>query len=778
MPIPWRRHVPFFVLLFAFSTSQAQGRDWVHWRGPEQNGVSREKNLPDEFEPKAGAKGNVIWQQPYGGRSAPLVLDGKVYILQGTSSGIQEGEQVVCFDEKSGKPLWHYKVNVFQTDIVSNRLGWTTLTADPETKYVYAHTTAGLLLCLDQAGKLVWSHSLTEEYGRISGYGGRNVTPLFDSGLVIVGMVSANWGDHARGANRFVAFDGKTGEVVWWADTAPNPIEGTYYSSPVVAVIGGQRVMISGGADGYLHAFKIRTGERLWSYRFANGVVNGSPLVDGNLVYCHHGEDNPEGGAYGRVICVDAGQVNEKTKTPKLVWEYRKSKRFGLASGALDDGRLYVPDDSGTLYCFDAKDGKVLWTYRYATEVRGAPLVADGKIYLFDVKGKMNIILLDDDRNKQPDEDDTFVYKFRLPSGLLNETNGTPIAVNNRVYFTTGSELLCIGYPDAKDECGKYEPLPEEAPVGPVAGVRLFPADVVVEPGKSQKIEVVTIDANGRKVAQVNKKLPNAEWSLPLPPKAPTGAQPPALKGKVDGDFTAGTLTVDPTPTQQGSVAFKSGDWTAQARVRVAATIPYTQDFEKLPPGAVPGGWVNAQGKYLAVKLPDGNIVLAKRNDDARPPFARARAYMTTPWHSNYTVQADMMGTEVGGKLPDVGLVNTRYRMILDGKTDPTTKSREIRLASWEARQRIYHGVAFDWKPKTWYTAKFTVEQTGKTAMLRAKVWEKGTPEPEKWMIEFEDPNPNPEGAAALYGYVSNIVGDQPGSEAYFDNVKITPNGK
>ncbi len=48
--------------------------------------------------------------------------------------------------------------------------------------------------------------------------------------------------------------------------------------------------------------------------------------------------------------------------------------------------------------------------------------------------------------------------------------------------------------------------------------------------------------------------------------------------------------------------------------------------------------------------------------------------------------------------------------------------------------------------------------------------------------VEFEDPNPNRDGAAALYGYVSNVTpsgrSEPPGSEIYYDNVKITPNAK
>ena len=109
----------------------------------------------------------MLWHQPFGGRSAPLVLDGKLFIIQGTGEGYHEGEQIVCFDEKTGKKLWNYRVNVFHTDIVSSRLGWTTLTADPATKNVYAHSTAGLLLCLERGRQArlvaqldgrIWSH--------------------------------------------------------------------------------------------------------------------------------------------------------------------------------------------------------------------------------------------------------------------------------------------------------------------------------------------------------------------------------------------------------------------------------------------------------------------------------------------------------------------------------------------------------------------------------------------------------------------------------------------
>jgi hypothetical protein len=550
-------------------------------------------------------------------------------------------------------------------------------------------------------------------------------------------------------------------------------------------VIRGQRLLISGGADGYLHAFKVRTGERVWSYRFSAGVVNGSPIVDGNFVYCNHGEENPEGGPIGRVICVDASQIDPKTKTPKLVWEFKKAKRFGLASGALADGRLYLPDDTGELFCFDAKKGKVLWTFRYGTEVRGAPLIADGKLYIFDVKGRMVVLTLAGDVEPTNDWD----IKFRDPNGGLNETNGTPIAVNNRIYFTTRTDIYCVGNPDAKGDCGEYKKLPAETPFkeNAIAGVRLFPADVTAKAGDKISFKVTLVDENGREVKS-NLPDPAGKWSLPAPPapkakdpdpKAPPPKGPPALQGEVSGTTGEGTVALKPVPpTQQGYVEFSMGEaWKGRARVRVAGQLNYKQDFTNVPVGAAPGGWLNVQSKYVVVEV-DGNKVLSKVNTDPRPPFARANGYITTSTAANYTIQADIQGTEVRGRIPDAGLVNSRYTLIMDGKTNSEMKSREVRIVSWEARPRINVAAGLNWQPGVWYTARFTVEQKEKSALIRGKVWKKGEAEPEKWTVEFEDTSPNREGAAALYGYVSDplMSADNPGSNIYYDNVVISPN--
>ena len=775
MKLVWAAFVAFAV------AAPLGASDWIHWRGPQQNGHATGQNLPDRFDLDAPGKGGLVWRTPVGGRSAPLLLGNKLFTLSARDPDTAyEGERVSCFNADTGKVLWEYKLNVYHSDVETSRLGWTTLTADPAAGRVFAHTTAGELLCLTADGKKVWSRQLGEEFGRFTGYGGRMPSPVFDNGLVICAVVNSSWGDMARGWNRFLAFDGATGQLVWIAET-PTPNKDTYQSHPVCATIGGQRLLIAGGGDGALHAFKVRTGERVWSYLFCAKAVNPAPVVDGNLVYSAHGDENPEGGSIGRVICVDASQVDPKTKKPKLVWEYRRSNRFGLSHPAVADGRLYIPDDSSELFCFNAKTGKLLWKAKYGTTSRGAPLVVDNKLYVFDVNAKLTVFTLRGD--EEPDEAKTEEYSFRVPKGVtgFNETHGTPIAANGRLYFTTSFDTYCVGSPtptQGRDfEAANADRNNRETPFDPAAtpaALRIFPYEVSAKPSEAIKVELKYLDANGRELPAPKDAAP--QWTLPTPPvpKGKTTA-PPALKGEIKGEGSTATLTPDKSPSQQGLVGVTAGKLTTTARVRVVPQVPYKQDFEKAPDGGSPPGWVNTAGKFV-VKTVDGQKVLSKVNTDGRPPIARANGYITAPGAANYTIQAEMMGTEVGGKFPDMGVVNSRYTLILDGKSDSANGKRQARLVSWEAKPRVNKSLEFDWQPGTWYTVKFSVEPGEKAGTARAKVWKRGEAEPAEWMIVYEDPSPNREGAAALYGYVSNVPDNGPGSEILYDNVLITPN--
>jgi outer membrane protein assembly factor BamB len=775
-----------FVILGVLG-SRALADDWAHWRGPEQTGVSRDRDLPARFSTDpADPDSNLVWKAPYGGRSTPIVMRGRVYVNNKAGEGSHEQERVMCLDASTGKKLWEKRFNVFHTDIVSLRLGWTNLCGDPETGNVYWHGTQGDFICFDRDGNIVWERQLTERDGRISGYGGRLTSPIVDGELVIIGMLNSSWGDQGMGGNRFLAMNKRNGEVVWWSNPAGKP-HGTYASTPVVAVINGQRLVISGGGDGGIHAMNVYTGKPVWSFPFSLGEVNAAPVVEGTRVYVCHSSENPDNNVQGRVACLDAAQVSKGQ--PKMLWKIDGIK-VRYTSPIVHEGRLYVCDDLATLHCIDAIKGKEIWRFIYGRNAKSAPVWADGKIYVGDVNSKFHILQPGPKKCKR-----LYQHFFPSPDGTADvEVSGNPAVADGRVYFLTQYEIYCIGKKNHTAKPDPIPPQPKEPPLGEPAQVQVVPADVTLQPGDHAHVFIHVLDKLGR---ELGKAKVEGEWSLPIPPPYPKAKKsPPPLKGSLEtntcksvirsspgkgsavvGTWNGATVTADATvPAQQGIVVFASKLGKATVRVRVAPRLPYAQNFDKLPDMVAPPGWVNAQGKVFVTTLKDGSKVVRRNNTVSSPLVARTNAYIGLPHMTNYTIEADVMGSKIEtGKewhMPDIGVGAHRYTLALWGNI------QRLRLTSWEAIPRVDQSVDFPWQPGVWYHMKLTVQVEGDKAVAHGKVWRRGETEPKDWTVEYTDSTPNREGCPTLYGYVTGFVGDQPGTLVYHGNVRIYPNHK
>ncbi len=771
------RHVLLVGLVLLASASEVfAGKNWSFWRGPEQNGVSRETDLPARWSLSSKVKdNNLVFAVPGGSLGTPVIQDGQVYLLGKNGEGETQQECVRAFDADTGALKWEHRFNVWHTDIVEDRLAFTSMVADPETGNVYAHLTAGLFVCFSKTGKLLWQHSLTEEYARLTGYGGRVTSPIVDEDKVIISMINGPWGELTVGNTRMVAFDKKTGKVLWWGSGGYR-VKDTYYSTPVVAVIAGQRLILTGGGDGCIHAFQVRTGVKAWSYKFEDGGgdINCSPVVQGNKVWVGHGEENVGSGTQGRLICLDGGQVSDGK--PKLLWQHDGVK-VKFASPLLHEGLLYVCDDLGKLYCFDAdKGGEPLWDFQYGVNTKGSPLWADGKIYISEVDKKFHILEANRAGCKRLHQ-----YSFRGKGVVPVELHGSPAVANGRVYFTTTEQLICIGKKDHKAAAEKLPATPHEAPTGKVAAhLQVVPADVMLRPGESVELKAVAYDAGGRRIGEVKVDWAKAGMLPPVYPiglKAPPaakGAPPPAIAGELaESSGTATKFTAAKAPNGQfGRVVATSGKLSGFVRIRVVPVLAYTMDFQKVPLGRTPAGWVNTMGKYSVRKGPNGKQDLFKRNDNAAPPVARINAYIGAPDMKDYTVETEIYGTKVRGKdMPDVGVGACRYTLFLIGN------DQEVRLGTWDAQKRIEKKQAFAWKPQTWYKLKITATVVNGKGVVKGKVWAKDDPEPQKWTLEIEDPVPNTEGAPVLYGFPNGVINAaNPGPEIYYSYVKITPN--
>src|SRR5436189_3603096 len=79
------------------------GADWAYWRGPSWNGVTTDTGLPSSWSDDPKSPENFHWKAPYGCRSTPIIMNGRVYINNQVGEGINEQERVMCLNAADGK---------------------------------------------------------------------------------------------------------------------------------------------------------------------------------------------------------------------------------------------------------------------------------------------------------------------------------------------------------------------------------------------------------------------------------------------------------------------------------------------------------------------------------------------------------------------------------------------------------------------------------------------------------------------------------------------------
>ncbi|QQS47030.1 MAG: PQQ-binding-like beta-propeller repeat protein [Acidobacteriota bacterium] len=718
------------------------GSDWSDWRGPQRNGISLEKGLPEKWSPQGE---NLLWKAPYGGRSAPIVMGNRVFMFNTAGEGATMQERVLCFDAETGKVIWEYRFNVYSSDVPPRRIAWSSPVGDPTTGNVYVFGACNELVALSNDGKLVWSRSLTDEFGAWTTHGGRTVSPIIEGDLIIVSTVSEGWGENSLRRHRYYAFDKRTGESIWISTPGGRPFD-TTYSTPMTTTVDGMRVMISGAGDGAVHAMKVSTGEGLWSFPMSKRGINAGVVISGDTAYVSHQEENLETSEMGMLAALDIrskGQL-KNTDARWVVTNYQ----IGTASPIFDGGRIYHLDTGANLYAFDAGNGNKIWDKNLGTIQKASPVLADGKIYVGTENGKFFILrpgpagceVLDEDELEPIDKVDT---KSEVGDELIasNEQILSSVAVSRgRVYLVSTKHVYAIG----KKRNPALPAVPEKvenAPAGAkVATVQVVPADILIQPGQATKFRVRLYDDKARFIREET----GAAWSLE------------GLKGAVANN----QFTPQAGGSQAGMLKATVDGVTGHANVRVIPAPPMADDFSSYPVDAVPAHWINANPKY-AVKELDGEKVLLKKSDN--PAFQRARTFFGPRNMKDYTVEASVRAAERRRQIGDGGVVAQRYQLTLFGNT------QALELFGWQIEPKRAVRKDFEWKKDTWYRLKLRVDNLpdGKVR-ARGKAWLASDPEPADWMIEYVDPIGNHEGSPGIFAYAPNDV--------FFDNIKVELN--
>ncbi|HET6374120.1 MAG TPA: PQQ-binding-like beta-propeller repeat protein, partial [Candidatus Polarisedimenticolia bacterium] len=466
--------------------------------------------------------------------------------------------------------------------------------------------------------------------------------------------------------------------------------------------------------------------------------MNTSVVVDGDRVYATSGDENPDEGSKGRVVCINGRGKGDITKTNEI-WRANELE-IGFASPLLHDGTLYVIDDSANMVAIDAATGKPAWTLNIGTVGKASPVWADGKILAAEVNGQFHIIKPEAARGVV-----LHTEKILMPDGRYAEIYGSPAVAYGRIYLATEAGVFCLGSkkaPAVTPPARAKGPEPATAPAGAKAAwIQINPYETITHPGKPVAFTARSFDEAGRAIGAAE-----GTWSLE------------GLAGAID---PTGSFTPDAAKGgQAGLVVLTSGALKGTGRVRVFPDLPWNYDFEGMEVGKNPSMWVGGAGRFVVADRA-GNKVLTKPFMDVG--LERSSLFIGIPSMSGYTIQADVAGAIRGRKRPDVGLIDSGYILELMGA------HQRLEILDWEER-RLHKTVDFAWEPDAWYTMKLRVDVKADKALIRGKVWKTDSAEPAAWTVEVEDPLPIRQGSPGLHGYSA--------ADIFFDNVKVMVSDK
>jgi outer membrane protein assembly factor BamB len=767
----------------AAKVSGVQG--WLDWRGPFQTGVSLEKGLPDKVDAKA-----ALWTADFPGQSAPVIANGKLYIMGFLGEGPELQEGVACFDAETGKLLWKQLFNDFLSDVVYLRYANSSPAIDAETGNVYIQNSSGIFAALTAEGKLLWQHSMMEEFGRMTFPNNRTASPLIDKDLVITRGITAAWGAYGPPGDRFYAFDKKTGELVWSSAPGDLPQDNTF-SHPWLSFLNGKRVLYSAGGDSSLVCLNARTGEPLYrtpvAKAGAKGGINAAVVeYKGNIIVVHESE-NIDTSDVGRMAAFKIPtEIKPPTPQAPQVFETKDLEQWRNPIGALASSpvlvgdRIYQVSGTGDLAAINAADGQVLWKKKLGIEQRqSSPFYADGKLYVAmyvaaangaktgETVGDGELFVL------KPGEKDAEIVSRTI---LTGKCYGSPVAYNGKLYIQTEKKLYCFGK-KGKNAGLAPAPEPEKWPApGEKKKLQIVPYEILLNPGGTQSFRIRALDANGF-TADENIDPKSVKWEPFIPPTA-------LVKATMKASFSAeGQLVADQeNAPSAGQFQASLGDLKGYFKGRILPGLPLSQDFEKYelnqdtskpPPPGVPNQlepptpfaypplpWNAARFKF-EIRDKDGNKALVKTIDNKR--LQRGTVFINRANLRNYTVEADVLSEGNKRKMSEVGLVNQRYLIVLKGNAQELEVSSNFEL--------FKQSVPFKWTPNEWYHLKTRVDVAADgSGMVRGKAWKKGDAEPEAWTIEAPHKHAHQEGSPGLFGFTPQE------QRAWIDNITVTPN--
>ena len=427
------RSLVIWCLLLACSGTVARAAEnWPHWRGPNQDGVSRERPVPMVW----GENRGITWKCPLPpwGTSSPVVWDRSVFVTSHTDSGQL---LLLHIGARTGKLLWTQQVGSGTTPRDGPQRGrhqfhrlHNLATPSPVTngEVVVVHFGNGLLAAYDFNGGQLWKRNLQDDYGPYTVWWGHGNSPVIFEDVVISVCMQDSLADlrDEPVESYLVAHDLATGKTRWKIARKTDAVaeQCDAYTTPVLSQYQGQpRLIVMGGNQ--LDAYDPRTGRQIWFLpNQTGGRTVTSPTVSDEIAFATRGKKGP-------LIAVRLGGEGELERR-EILWSNNQGTPDSCTPVTYRT-LLFTLSDNGIIRCFDADSGNMHWKERLPGEYKASLVYCERRILALNTEGTCTVVSA------------SIHYSKLVQNQLADQTIASPAISNGHIYIRGRNRLYCIG---------------------------------------------------------------------------------------------------------------------------------------------------------------------------------------------------------------------------------------------------------------------------------------------------------------------------------------------